>query len=244
MKNSRAFATALLMSALLISVFGAGSTGAGALQKIKPPTATMTSPRNGEVFIPGDQVTIAWDVKEGNVSFCEQELHLMVNGGKEWIRLTRELGDDVRQFEWTVPDIPTENAMIEISLGCDRRPYLPFEGVNIQSQAVFQILPARNGHQSVEVASPEKTTVQPGDDVPVRWKSSVEDVEAFEVMVSYDRGAHFHSVGETRDTSMVWSVPKDFSGTVAFTVVARKSNGARVEAVPGSGSMIDIKRQQ
>lgn len=244
MKSSGAFAAALLVSAVLISVSGAGSAGGAALQKIKPPTATMTSPRNGEVFLPGDQVTIAWDVKAGSVSFCEQELYLLVNGGKQWVRLTRELGDDVRQFEWTVPDIPTENAMIEISLGCDRRPYLPFEGVNIQSHAVFQILPARSGYQSVEVASLEKTTVQPGEDIPVRWKSSVEDVEVFEVMVSYDRGAHFHSILETRDTSIVWTAPKDFSGTVAFSVVARKSNGARVEAAPGSSSMIDVKRQQ
>lgn len=243
MKKSRAFGAALLGSALLISIYIGGSAGAGILQKLRPPKAVMTSPSAGDVFFPGDQVTIKWDVKPGDIRFCEQELFLVVNGGK-WFRITRELGDESRSFEWTVPDTPTDNAILVINLGCDQRPYIPFEGSNAQTQAPFQILPARNGHQSIEVAALERTTVQPGEDIPVRWKSSVEDVDAFEVMVSYDRGAHFLSIAETRDTSFVWTAPKDFSGSVTFSVVARKSNGERIEASPRSDSLIDIRRQQ
>jgi hypothetical protein len=228
---------------LLVSISGDGSAVTRRSQsKIKPPTATMTYPRMGDVFVPGEQVTVTWEVNPGNVSFCEQELHLILNGGKQWVRISRELGEESRSFEWTVPDMPTEHAVLAINLGCDRRPYASFEGVNVQSQAVFQILPARDGYQGVEVAS-GKTSAHPGEQVPVTWTSSVVDVDQFEVLISYDRGASFNSIGETRDTNFVWTVPKDFSGSVVFSIVARRFNGTRVESSLRPDPPMVVRRQ-
>lgn len=58
----------------------------------------VLSPQGGEVFAPGDQVTIEWDALEQAVSF---DLYYSVNGGTTWKEIF--LGWTGNSYPWTIP---------------------------------------------------------------------------------------------------------------------------------------------
>ena len=60
----------------------------------------VLSPKGGEVFAPGDEVTIEWDALKQAVSF---DLYYSVNGGTTWKEIF--LGWTGSPYRWTIPPI-------------------------------------------------------------------------------------------------------------------------------------------
>jgi hypothetical protein len=207
--------------------------GAATLQgKTVTPKPRLSSPRVGDTLIAGERSFIRWTVDtEGiNVPFCEQEIFLILDNGKSYELVARELGPDVREFEWTVPNRPTPHATLSFGAGCDQRPFAFYEGLFPQTRHVFQILPPRESSGGITLKSLKDVEAQAGDEIEISWESSVDQLDFFEIKVSYDRGLRFHSIGKTSDQKFTWTVPEDVAGIASFKVIARKLDGTRVES--------------
>lgn len=237
---------AKLFVALALVCFCASTfdwVGAATLQgKVVTPRPLLISPRNGDTLIAGETIFIRWtvDTQGVNVPFCEQEIFLIVDNGKSYELVARELGDGIREIEWTVPNKPTTHATLSFGAGCDQRPFAFYEGMFPQTRHVFQILPPREHSGAITLKSLTETEVQAGSEIEISWESTVAQVDFFEVKVSYDRGLHFHSIGKTADQKFIWIVPEDISGIASFKVVARKMDGTRVESL-GTNAESQIK---
>ena len=107
-------------------------------------SAHLISPRPGQVLIPGQVVRIAWtaDFPDVDLSMCETEVLLSLDGGKTiYMLLTEQRNPNVQYFDWTVPNAPTNQAVLNIRFGCLN---LYPETSSLQVQSAFVIGPAVN----------------------------------------------------------------------------------------------------
>jgi hypothetical protein len=106
--------------------------------------AKLISPRAGEVLVPGQVVRVAWtaDFPDVDLTMCETEVLLSLDGGRTtYMLLTEQRNPTVQYFDWTVPNAPTNTAVLNIRFGClNIYPETP----SIQIQSVFVIGPAVN----------------------------------------------------------------------------------------------------
>ena len=107
-------------------------------------SATLISPKAGEVLTPGKVVRIEWTANFPGVdlSMCETEILLSLDGGKTiYMFITSSRRPDVQYFDWTVPNTPTNAAVLDIRFGClNLYPETP----SLQVQSAFVISPAVN----------------------------------------------------------------------------------------------------
>ena len=83
--------------------------------------AKLISPRAGQVLSPGQVVRVEWTADFPNVdlTMCETELLLSLDGGKTiYMLLTEQRNPEVQYFDWTVPNTPTNAAVLDIRFGC------------------------------------------------------------------------------------------------------------------------------
>ena len=83
--------------------------------------ARLISPRAGEVLTPGKVVRVEWTANFPGVdlSMCETEVLLSLDGGKTiYMLLTEQRNPKVQYFDWTVPNTPTNEAVLDIRFGC------------------------------------------------------------------------------------------------------------------------------
>ena len=107
-------------------------------------TARLISPRPGQVLSPGQVVRIEWtaDFPDVDLSMCETEVFLSLDGGKTiYMLLTEQRNPRVQYFDWTVPNTPTNTAVLDIRFGCLN---LYPETSSLQVQSAFVIGPAVN----------------------------------------------------------------------------------------------------
>ena len=107
------FAMALSAAPQLVSTAGAGGTY----------SATLISPRAGQVLHPGQKIRVEWRSALPNINLapCEMEVWLSVDGGgtfTTWI--SPWLNGKAKSFDWTVPNMPTNAAVIDIRFGCEQ----------------------------------------------------------------------------------------------------------------------------
>ena len=84
-------------------------------------SARLISPRPGEILKPGQIVRVQWTAKFPNVdlSMCETEVLLSLDGGKTiYMMLTEQRNPRIQYFDWTVPNTPTDQAVLDIRFGC------------------------------------------------------------------------------------------------------------------------------
>src|SRR6266550_2021150 len=84
-------------------------------------SAKLISPKPGEVLLPGQVVRIAWtaDFPDVDLTMCETEVLLSLDGGKTiYMLLTEQRNPKVQYFDWTVPNTPTNAAVLDIRFGC------------------------------------------------------------------------------------------------------------------------------
>ncbi len=70
---------------------------------------------------PGQVVRIAWTANfpDVDLSMCETEVLLSLDGGKTiYMLLTEQRNPRIQYFDWTVPNTPTNQAVLDIRFGC------------------------------------------------------------------------------------------------------------------------------
>jgi hypothetical protein len=106
--------------------------------------AKLISPRAGQLLLPGQVVRVQWTAEFPDVdpSTCETEVLLSLDGGKTiYMLLTEQRSPKIQYFDWTVPNAPTNDAVLDIRLGC---PNSYPETSSLQVQSAFVIEPATN----------------------------------------------------------------------------------------------------
>jgi hypothetical protein len=105
-------------------------------------TAKLISPTAGQVLSAGQQVRVEWKslLPKVDYSYCETELYLSLDGGMTFpYRITPSLDPHATFFYWTVPNTPTNAAILDIRFGCEG--YYP-ESYSAQTASPFVIAPA------------------------------------------------------------------------------------------------------
>lgn len=108
---------------------------ASALQLVNPSTAlsaqdlsgggysaTLILPTAGAVLYPGQRVRVEWSatLPPTKAGMCEAELFLSLDGGRTFTYcITPQMDPNVRYFYWTVPNMPTKYAVLDIRFGCE-----------------------------------------------------------------------------------------------------------------------------
>jgi hypothetical protein len=102
-------------------------------------TPTLISPVAGQVLYSGQIVRVEWKptIQYTWPSWCELELWLSLDGGRTYtLPITPSLDPNTRFFYWTVPNTPTNAAVLQIRFGCE--PVRP-EGFYPQTTSAFVI---------------------------------------------------------------------------------------------------------
>jgi len=104
-------------------------------------SARLISPGRGDVLVPGQVVRIQWtaDFPGVDLTMCETEVLLSLDGGKTiYMLLTEQRNPKIQYFDWTVPNAPTNEAVLDIRFGCLN---IYPETSSIQVQSAFVISP-------------------------------------------------------------------------------------------------------
>ena len=103
-------------------VFTSQSPESAFAQADKPRyNARLISPRPGEILRPGQVVRVQWTANFPNVdlTMCETEVLLSLDGGNTiYMLLTEQRNPRIQYFDWTVPNTPTNQAVLDIRFGC------------------------------------------------------------------------------------------------------------------------------
>lgn len=137
--------SARFLAALLAPAFAlAPLSDAFAQGKTEDYIARLISPKPGAVLTPGQVVRIEWraNFPRVDLSYCETEVLLSLDGGKTiYTRLTEQRNPEVQYLDWTVPNTPTNQAVLDIRFGCLN---IYPETSSLQVKSVFTIGPANN----------------------------------------------------------------------------------------------------
>jgi hypothetical protein len=85
-------------------------------------SATLISPRAGQVLYPGQKIVIEWKSALPNIDLtgCEREVWLSLDGGRTFTAcITPILGPKATSYLWTVPNTPSNAAVLDIRFGCE-----------------------------------------------------------------------------------------------------------------------------
>jgi len=85
-------------------------------------TPTLLAPTAGQVLYAGQIVRVEWkpSIHHTWPSYCELELWLSLDGGRTYtLPITPSLDPNTTFFYWTVPNTPTNSAVLQIRFGCE-----------------------------------------------------------------------------------------------------------------------------
>jgi hypothetical protein len=103
--------------------------------------ARLISPRPGQILKPGQVVRIQWtaDFPDVDLTMCETEVLLSLDGGRTiYMLLTEQRNPKIQYFDWTVPNTPTNQGVLDIRFGCLN---IYPETSSLQVQSPFVIIP-------------------------------------------------------------------------------------------------------
>jgi hypothetical protein len=116
------------LSTILVVAFGLApqllNTSRGALAASGGRySATLISPTAGQVLHPGQRVRIQWKDTLPHLPYltgCEMEIFLSLDGGRTFpMCITPILDPKSTHFDWTVPNMPSNTAVLDIRFGCE-----------------------------------------------------------------------------------------------------------------------------
>ena len=83
----------------------------------------LISPVAGQVLYPGQRMMVEWKRRLPSIPLtgCESEAWLSLDGGSTFPIWITFLGLRSTSFLWTVPNTPTNAAVLDIRFGCDLR---------------------------------------------------------------------------------------------------------------------------
>jgi hypothetical protein len=85
-------------------------------------SAQLISPTAGQVLYPGQKVRVEWRsvLPPINLAGCEAEVWLSLDGGRTFTMcITPVMDPKAQYFYWTVPNLPTNTAVLDIRFGCE-----------------------------------------------------------------------------------------------------------------------------
>ncbi len=85
-------------------------------------SAQLISPTAGQILYPGQHVRIEWKavLPHLDLTGCEMEVWLSLDGRRTFTScITPILDPNARFFYWTVPNLPTNAAVLDIRFGCE-----------------------------------------------------------------------------------------------------------------------------
>jgi hypothetical protein len=106
------FAVALSVAPQLGSISSAAGTY----------SATLISPRVGQVLHPGQKIRVEWRsaLPDIDLGACDMEVWLSVDGRRTFTMwISPWLDPKAQYFDWTVPNTPTNAAVMDIRFGCE-----------------------------------------------------------------------------------------------------------------------------
>ena len=147
---------------------------------------TILFPTGGEVFVPGTNILIQWQ-SPASVSVETVDVDWSPDNGETWIPIASQIPDTGTQI-WTVPNTPTAQALIAVTLFDKKGDDI---GMSMTNQ-VFGIV-----FTPVSVAlGPVEANVEAGDGV-LRWNASyVSNFEGFHVLRAPSEGGPYLRVNE------------------------------------------------
>ena len=83
-------------------------------------SAHLISPTAGQVLYPGQRVRVEWThtLPNINLAACEEEVWLSLDGGRTFTAcITPILDPKATFFYWTVPNTPTNAAVLDVRFG-------------------------------------------------------------------------------------------------------------------------------
>ena len=83
---------------------------------------TLISPKAGQVLYPGQIVRVEWKTSVRNTypPYCEIEAWLSLDGGGTYtLSISQSADPNITFFYWTVPNTPTNQAVLDIRFGCE-----------------------------------------------------------------------------------------------------------------------------
>jgi hypothetical protein len=176
----------------------------------------------------GSQVLVTWDLSLER-AFVENEWaemeYVLETGEGVNMRITPQMNVDRRSFTWTVPNINTRTARLVLQCGIEG----DGEQYRFVQTGTFTIK-SLNTTPSILINS-FRSNMNPGQNLDISWTSNLTAGTSFDVMVSYDRGAHFHNAGTTTDTQFLLPVAADFSGTISVQIVGTRPDGRKVQSL-------------
>ena len=117
MKN-RGFLSTLFAIMVLCALQLTISTAAAGSDKY---SAQLLSPVTGQVLYAGQKIMVEWKHTLPNIPLpgCESEVWLSLDGGRTFPMWITFLDPRSTSFLWTVPNTPTNAAVLDIRFGCD-----------------------------------------------------------------------------------------------------------------------------
>ncbi|MGE5208971.1 MAG: hypothetical protein ACM3KL_06545 [Alphaproteobacteria bacterium] len=116
MKTRRLFLTFFAVALTIAPQFVNTSSAAGTY------SARLISPMPGQVLHPGQKVKVEWRsvLPPINLGACEAEVWLSLDGGSTFtIWISPWMDPKTQFFYWTVPNTPTNAAVMDIRFGCE-----------------------------------------------------------------------------------------------------------------------------
>ena len=87
-------------------------------------SAQLISPMAGQVLHPGQKIRVEWRsvLPHIDLGACEMEVWLSLDGGRTFTMwVSPWLDPKAQYFYWTVPNMPTNAAVMDIRFGCEAR---------------------------------------------------------------------------------------------------------------------------
>jgi hypothetical protein len=116
MKTQRLLLTLLVLTC----AFAPQSFTTASAARTREYSAKLISPKAGEILVPGQVVRVEWKAvfPDVNLTWCEAEIRLSLDGGRTFTWITGERDPREQYFDWTVPNTPTNAAVLDIYFGC------------------------------------------------------------------------------------------------------------------------------
>lgn len=189
---------------------------------------TLLTPTDGAVLKAGSQVLVTWDLQLEREftqnEWAEMEFVLETGEGVN-MRLTPQMTVDKRSFMWTVPHINTNTARLVLQCGIEGEG----ERYRFVQSGTFTIKFGRS--EPYILLNSFRSNMNPGQNLDISWTSNLRVGSSYDVMVSFDRGAHFHKVGTTTDTRFSYPVEADFAGAITVQIVGTRPDGRKVQSL-------------
>ncbi len=119
------------------------------------PSVSLTNPTGGETLSSGMEEEITWYTEEGTGNITSIDLEYSDNGGTTWDTIVSDI-EDTGSYLWEVPEEPTVNGMIRITVRDDNN----LQGMN--NSDVFEVAEAEFEYGELII---DDTSVGPGENV-------------------------------------------------------------------------------